>query len=94
MRIHQTNDPHSEYKLFEYKEIISISIKKDNLDTKMTIQARWSFQFSIETSKRVYVLYAPSIDERNLWVHTFAWIIYNNLYNLKKTLILSPANKD
>jgi hypothetical protein len=90
MRIHQTNDPHSEYKLFEYKEITSISIKKENLDAKMTIQPRWSFQFTISTSRRAYILYSPSIDERNLWVHTFNWIIYNNLYNLNKTLIISP----
>ena len=80
MRVHQTNDPHSEYKLFEYKDILGIQVKKETLEDKMAIHERWSFEFQLNTAKRMFTLYAPSQDERNLWIHTFTWIIKRNEY--------------
>jgi hypothetical protein len=48
------------------------------------------------TKKRLFVLYAPSIDERNLWVHTFCWIILNNyfVYIQRQGLNAILSNKD
>lgn len=48
------------------------------------IHERWSFKFVLQTKWRDFVLFSPSLDERNLWVHTFTWIIYRNEYLLIK----------
>ena len=51
----------------------------------MEIHERWSFAFVLKTTRRDYVLYAPSADERSLWVHTFRWIIWRNEFlNVKE----------
>ena len=75
MRIHKTNDPHSEYKLYDYQEVLSITFKPETLTDKMAIHERWSFSFTLNTSKRFFHLFCPSLDERTLWMHTFFWII-------------------
>lgn len=89
MRVHQTNDPNSEYKMFEYVEIQAMNLPIGNLQNKMTIQERWSFEFSLVTKRRVYMLYAASMDERNLWIHTFSWILARNHYLNNSSLIIS-----
>lgn len=43
MRIHKTNDPASEYKLYDYNEIKKVSFEKETLDEKRMIHERWSF---------------------------------------------------
>lgn len=48
MRVHKTNDPNSEFKIFEYKDILSVDIPFVSLDQKMRIQERWSFCFTIK----------------------------------------------
>ena len=50
---------------------------------KSAIQERWSFKFGINTQKRNFILFAPSADEKALWLHTFSFItrinaIYTN----------------
>lgn len=80
MRIHRSNDPQSEYKLFEYKDILGMNLSVPNLDQKMAIQERWSFKFTLVTQRRLYVLFAASMDERNLWIHTFTWILAKNRF--------------
>ena len=79
MRIHKTNDPFSEYKLFLYSEIKEIEeFNEANSNHKSAIQERWSFKFGIKTAKRDFILYAPSADEKALWMHTFTFITRNN----------------
>ena len=80
MRIHKTNDPKSEYTLFEYNEIFNIDEYQLTIEQKMKICERWSFSFVLSTSKRDYKLYAASNDERDLWVHCFKWIIESNAF--------------
>jgi prophage DNA circulation protein len=46
----------------------------------MSIKERWSFKFHIVTNIREYELYAPSEDERELWLHTFFWIVELNSF--------------
>ena len=82
MRVHQSNDPNSEYKLFEYRDILALNLSIPQPNQKMAIQERWSFKFTLVTTRRLYVLYAASMDERNLWIHTFTWILARN-HNLK-----------
>jgi hypothetical protein len=84
MRIHKTNDPHSEYKLYDYQEILSLNFKQETLVDKMAIHERWSFSFTLNTSKRMFTLYSPSQDERTLWIHTFFWIVQRNLVKRHK----------
>ena len=60
MRIHKTNDPHSEYKLLDYSEILSLNFKPETLSDKMAIHERWSFSFVLNTSKRMFNLFCPS----------------------------------
>ena len=94
MRIHQTNDPHSEYKLLLYTDIKTILVDPIKLSDKMAIQERWSFKFELITTARNYILYAPSGDEKELWYHTFKWICECNAFekyldsnkNVQKTL--------
>ena len=64
--------------MFEYKEVLALYLQVPTLTQKMTIQERWSFEFTIVTSKRLYVVYAASLDERNLWIHSFTWILAKN----------------
>jgi hypothetical protein len=80
MRVHQTNDPHSEYKLLSYSDIIDVRSEPMKAEEKRTIQERWSFKFDLYTTKRTYTLYAPSIDEKNMWYHTFKWIVEQNFF--------------
>ena len=47
MRIHKTNDPRSEYKVFQFADILSIKRKEETINDKMVIKDRWSFQFSL-----------------------------------------------
>ena len=60
MRIHKTNDPASEYKLYDYSDIKKVTFEKETLDEKRMIHERWSFEFTLHTDKRDFVLYAPS----------------------------------
>lgn len=92
MRIHQTNDPSSEYKLFEYRDIVALNLPIPTLQQKMTIQERWSFEFTLVTSKRVFILYAASMDERNLWIHTFTWILARNHFMQELSVIDCQIN--
>jgi hypothetical protein len=84
MRVHKTNDPASEYQLYDYKDIVKVTFQKETLNDKMAIHERWSFEFKLHTEKRDFVLYAPSLDERTLWVHTFYWIASVNEAILKE----------
>jgi hypothetical protein len=79
MRIHKTNDPHSDYKIYDYLEILSVNFKPETSNEQKTIQARWSFGFVLNTSKRKFNLYSTSQDEMTLWTHTFFWIIQRNM---------------
>jgi hypothetical protein len=80
MRIHQTNDPHSEYKLLQYSDIKDVRTEPISLKDKMVIQERWSFKFDIYCTQRTYTLYAPSVDEKHMWYHTFKWIVECNFF--------------
>jgi len=42
--------------------------------------------FSLKTHERSFDLFAPSADEKALWVHTFKWIIFNNTKSKKEIL--------
>jgi hypothetical protein len=57
----------------------------------MAIHERWSFSFTLNTSKRLFSLFCPSLDERTLWMHTFFWIIQKNI--AKKDLIEDQDQK-
>ena len=46
----------------------------------MAILERWSFKFDLYTTQRTYTLYAPSIDEKFMWYHTFKWIVECNYF--------------
>lgn len=81
MRIHHNNNPNSEYKLFEYREICGMYLQVPNLAQKMTIHERWSFKFTLLTTRRSFELLAASMDERNLWIHTFTWILARNCFH-------------
>ena len=59
--------------------MLSLTFKPETLTDKMAIHERWSFSFTLNTSKRLFSLYCPSLDERTLWMHTFFWIIQKNL---------------
>jgi hypothetical protein len=52
MRIHKTNDPASEYKLYDYNDIKEVTFEKETLDEKRMIHERWSFEFILKTDKR------------------------------------------
>jgi len=82
MRIHQRNDPFSEFKVFKFSDIQAVSMKPLTLEEKTKIQERWSFEFILKTEIREFVLYATSHDERLLWMHAFKWIIELNSYDL------------
>ena len=73
--------------MFEYREIGALYLHVPNLNQKMSIQERWSFKFTLVTSKRVFDLYAASMDERNLWIHTFTWILARNHYSNEQSYI-------
>jgi len=49
--------------------------------------------FSLRTPDRRFDLYAPSADEKALWVHTFKWIIFNNNKS-KKDMATSKHDVD
>lgn len=59
-------------------------MNEDSADEKRSIKPRWSFDFKVNTVKRLFTLYAPSADERKLWVHTFCWIVVRNQALKKK----------
>ena len=80
MRIHKTNDPQSDYKLFNFSDIQAVIFNKETPSQSMSIMERWSFKFHIVTSIREYELYAPSEDERELWLHSFFWITEMNIF--------------
>ena len=80
MRIHQSNDPRSSYKIVKYSEIQAASMKPLTFADKTQIQERWSFEFELQTSERNFTLMASSHDERYLWLHTFHWIIEINFF--------------
>ena len=76
MRIHKTNEAQSDYKIVHYRDILDVRMEREADSKKnMTIQQRWSFRFTVITKDRAYILQSSSFDERNLWFHTFCWII-------------------
>ena len=60
--------------MFNYSDITQVIFNKEVGSQKMRIMERWSFTFTIITPQREYELYAPSEDERDMWLHTFNWI--------------------
>ena len=72
LRIYKTNESTSKFKSHEYQEILDVQVALLNHNI---IIPRWSFQFTMYTVQREYVLYASSEDECNLWTHTINWII-------------------
>ena len=81
MRIHQSNDPTSEYKLFNYTDILEVIEPVQTVEERMKIRERWTFNFIVVTKQREFVLFAASNDERELWLHTFNWIVECNAFS-------------
>ena len=77
MRIHKTNDPKSEFTVMNYAEILSVNCEQ--IKDKTKVLERWTFEFTLETKFRTYILYAPSGDEKQLWFHSFKWICECNI---------------
>ena len=75
LKIYKTNENTSKFKLHDYSEILDVQVAV--LD-KNVIHPRWSYQFTMSTSQREYVLYAASQDELKLWTHTIGWIVSRN----------------
>ena len=73
MRIYKTNDIKSENQPFKYSEILDVKFEENKYEYE-----RYSFKLELFTSKRSYVLYASSMDEKLLWYNVFKWIVEMN----------------
>ena len=81
MRIYKTNDPKSSFHPFKYSEIIDVKCEEIKLEDKRALHERFSFKFELYTSKRPFILYASSMDEKLMWYHTFKWIVEMNQFS-------------
>ena len=48
--------------------------------------------FTLKTPERTFILFAPSADEKALWIHTFKWIIFNNGKSKKEKIYQNSVN--
>ena len=83
LQIFLKNDPESESRIYMYVDIeqcqeVNPITEKKAVFVQQAVQLRWSFAFSIKLKQCTYNLYAPSEDERTLWVFVFKWIIEEN----------------
>ena len=91
-----SNAKNSKFLEMTYTDIQNVKLVDDPSMPYNSIQKRWSFEFIVQTTERVYRLIAASIDERCLFMHTFQWIIEQNCYQTeieKGTILKSDMNK-
>lgn len=74
-RIHKNNKAVNDYHKFAYSDIQDVKCPAVTRNEKASVQERFSFQFELVTRLRTFYLYAASVDERWMWVHTFKWIV-------------------
>ena len=68
MKIEKTNSIMGA-KVIPYKDIIDIDFDSSNINTK--VHEQYSFDFSLNTTERIFILFAATNNERKLWIHTF-----------------------
>ena len=69
--IMNSNAKNSKFLEMTYTDIQNVKLVDDPSMPYNSIQKRWSFEFIVQTTERVYRLIAASIDERCLFMHTF-----------------------
>jgi len=50
-------------------DLIAVTNLQSNNDTLPETVLPWKYSFELETKGRSYVLYAPTLEERDLWVN-------------------------
>ena len=88
MKIYSENNLMSSYKSTNYSDVALIEVKRragisqSNSQERLPIsqqKSKWSYRFIIEMiDGHRYDFCAPSEKERELWVHSLAWIMLSN----------------
>lgn len=90
---YQGRKPPKRYRYQDIVEVIEHPYSDQvRLEKERTVQKKWSYEFHVVIKdqmspmvKEVYKFYATCSDEKDLWLHTFNWIIQSNFY-LKEDL--------
>lgn len=62
---------------FNFSDLLRVN---EGESTKSKRQ-KWGYQINIIMIQREYVLFAPTIQEQQRWLHTFKWILELNMFN-------------
>ena len=65
-------------KVIPFRDVTDCYLPKGEID-KANLPKNWSFPFYVQTTERVYVLCAKNVNERNMWMAGFRYVIASTL---------------
>ena len=78
MQIFQDSELGFESTSCNYEDIEQLALKRESDLQLKNIVTQNKYIFTLLTEERIFVLYAPTEEERNYWIHTFIFIIKRN----------------
>lgn len=80
MRIYHDHSLMSKYVSYNYHDILHVEVPILLSEDLLGSASKWSFTFRIVLQQRDYILYAPTLNEYQRWLHSFKWIVEMNMF--------------